>query len=79
VQVAHVTVADVAEEVRIVEQLENERRIGVCQWRSRSRGVSVTMQRQCWWIPARGASAAAPRHTELDRPGAQAVEGLSVI
>src|SRR5205807_1122546 len=39
-QVAHATIADVAQEIRIVEQLENERRIGVRQWaQSQSRGL----------------------------------------
>src|SRR5438552_11994739 len=39
-QVAHAAIADVAQEIRLVEQLENERRIGVRQWsQSQSRGL----------------------------------------
>src|ERR1700681_2553521 len=81
VQVANAAVADVAEEVRIVQQLENERRIGARQMaQTQSWGLGDHEKRECWWMPACGASAAAPRpHTDLDRPAAQAVKGLCVI
>src|SRR5205085_7563424 len=42
-QVAHATIADVAQEIRIVERLDNERRIGVRQWaQSQSRDRKST-------------------------------------
>jgi hypothetical protein len=60
VEVANATIADVAEEVRIVQQLENERRIGARQMaQAQSWGLGDHDKRACWWLPVRKASAAA--------------------